>query len=198
MNIKGIPVTLVDTAGITDTTHPIDREGVKRSHIYLENADLVLLVLDSSRRLNKDDMSIIKNIIANKKETIIVINKIDLKKSFDTKRIKRFFPKQPIVYISALNMTGITELENKVKDRVWKGRVRSADFMAVSNERHLETLRHCVSDIKEAINSYRRKMPLDCVNMYVRSAIEGLGQITGHAITENCLERIFSEFCIGK
>jgi tRNA modification GTPase len=198
VNIKGIPVTLVDTAGITDTTHPIDREGVKRSHIYLENADLVLLVLDSSRRLNKDDMSIIKNIIANKKETIIVINKIDLKKSFDTKRIKRFFPKQPIVYISALNMTGITELENKVKDRVWKGRVRSADFMAVSNERHLETLRHCVSDIKEAINSYRRKMPLDCVNMYVRSAIEGLGQITGHAITENCLERIFSEFCIGK
>ena len=198
VNIRGIPVTLIDTAGITDTNHPVEKEGIRRSHVYLENADLILLVLDWSRRLNKDDLDIISRIRDNKKETIIVINKIDLGKRLDIERIKRFFPKSPIVRISALNLKGVDILENEIKDMVWKGKAPGAGFVGVSNERQLDILKRSSSDINEAINAYKSKLSMDCVSVYVRASIENLGEITGHTITEEALDKIFSEFCIGK
>ena len=198
VNIKGIPVTLVDTAGITDTDHPVEKEGVKRSHVYLESADLVLLVLDQSRKLNKDDLDIINKIRDNKKETIVVINKADLKDRSDIKKIKKFFPKSPFTRISALNLKGIDNLENEIKDMVWKGKAPGADFIGVSNQRQLDILRRSVSDIKEAIDGYKSRLSMDCISVYVRSSIESLGEITGHTITEEALDKIFSEFCIGK
>jgi len=198
VNIKGIPVTLVDTAGITDTDHPVEKEGVKRSHIYLESADLVLLVLDRSRKLNKDDLDIINKIRDNKKETIAVINKADLKSRLDIKKIKKFFPKNPFAHISALNLKGIDNLENEIKDMVWKGKAPGANFIGVSNQRQLDILRRSVSDIKEAIDAHKSRLSMDCISVYVRSSIESLGEITGHTITEEALDKIFSEFCIGK
>jgi len=198
VNIKGIPVTLVDTAGITDTDHPVEKEGVKRSHVYMESADLVLLVLDQSRKLNKDDLDIINKIKGNKKETIVVINKADLKNRSDIKKVKKFFPKNPFTRISALNLKGIDNLENEIKDMVWKGKAPGADFVGVSNQRQLDILRRSVSDIKEAIDGYKSRLSMDCISVYVRSSIESLGEITGHTITEEALDKIFSEFCIGK
>ena len=198
VNIKGIPVTLVDTAGITDTDHPVEKEGVKRSHVYMESADLVLLVLDQSRKLNKDDLDIINKIKGNKKETIVVINKADLKNRSDIKKVKKFFPKNPFTRISALNLKGIDNLENEIKDMVWKGKAPGADFVGVSNQRQLDILRRSVSDIKEAICGHKSRLSMDCISVYVRSSIESLGEITGHTITEEALDKIFSEFCIGK
>jgi len=198
VNIKGIPVTLVDTAGITDTDHPVEKEGVKRSHIYLENADLVLLVLDQSRKLNKDDLDIINKIRDNKKETIAVINKADLKNRLDMKKIKKFFPKNPFAHISALNLKGIDNLEDKIEDMVWKGNAPGASFIGVSNQRQLDILRRSASDINEAVDGYKSRLSMDCISVYVRSSIESLGEITGHTITEEALDKIFSEFCIGK
>ena len=98
VNIKGIPVSLVDTAGITDTEHLVEKEGIKRSHIYLESSDLALLVLDQSRNLNKDDLVIIKRIISIKKEAVVVINKTDLNKKLDFKKVEAYFPKSHFVY----------------------------------------------------------------------------------------------------
>jgi len=198
VNIKGIPVTLVDTAGITDTDHPVEKEGVKRSYIYLESADLVLLVLDQSRKLNKDDLDIISKIRDNKKETIVVINKADIKKRLDIKRVKKFFPESPFARISALNLKGIDSLENEIRDMVWKGKAPGSDFIGVSNQRQLDILRRSASDIKEAIGGYRSRLSMDCISVYIRSSIENLGEITGHTITEEALDKIFSEFCIGK
>ncbi len=198
INIKGIPVTLVDTAGITDTDHLIEKEGIRRSHIYLEKAGLVLLVLDQSRKLNQDDLDIIKRIKDNEKEAIVVINKRDLKKALDIKRIKRFFPKSPFAYISALNLKGVDNLENEIKDMVWKGKAPGASFIGVSNERQLDILRRSVSDINEAISAHKSRLSMDCISVYVRSSIESLGEITGNTITDEVLDKIFSEFCIGK
>ncbi len=198
INIKGIPVTVVDTAGITNTDHLVEKEGIKRSRIYLENAGLVLLVLDQSRKLNKDDLDIIKRIKDNKKEVIVVINKRDLKKALDIKRIKRFFPKSPFAHISALNLEGVDNLENEIKDMVWKGKAPGASFIGVSNERQLDILRRSVSDINEAINAHKNRVSMDCISVYVRSSIESLGEITGNTITDEALDKIFSEFCIGK
>ena len=198
VNIGGIPITLVDTAGITDTNHIVEKEGIRRSHIYLENADLVLLVLDQSRKLNKDDLDIIKRIRDNKKEVIVVINKVDLKNRLDINKVRKFFSKSPFIRISALNLKGVDNLENEIKDIVWKGKAPGANFIGVSNERQLDVLRRSVSDVNEAIGAHKSKLSMDCISVYVRSSIESLGEITGHTITEEALDKIFSEFCIGK
>ena len=197
VNIRGIPVTIVDTAGITDAEHPAEKEGVKRSRIYLENADLALLVLDQSRKLNRDDLDIIRKIKDNK-ALIVVINKMDLRKTLDIARVKKFFPKREFIYISAVDLKGIDKLEDKIKDMVWKGKVTSSDFAGASNDRQADILRRSVSDINEAVEAYRGRLSIDCVSVYVRSAIECLGRITGHTITEEALDKIFAEFCIGK
>jgi tRNA modification GTPase len=198
VNIKGIPVTLVDTAGITDTDHLVEKEGIRRSHVYVENADLILLVLDQSRKLNKDDLDIIKRIGDNKKRAIVVINKCDLKKTLDIKRVKRFFPKSPFAHISSLQMTGIDKLEDEIKDIVWKGKAPGAGFIGVSNERQLNILKRSFLDITEAVKAHKNGLPIDCISVYVRSSIENLGEITGKTITDQTLDKIFSEFCIGK
>ena len=198
VNINGIPVMLVDTAGITDTDHLVEKEGIRRSRIYLENADLVLLVLDWSRRLNKDDLAIIKKIRDNNKEAVVAINKTDLKKKLDIKKIKKFFPKSYFAHVSALNLKGLDKLEDEIENMVWKGKAPGASFIGVSNERQLNILRRSVSDINEAIAAYKSRLSMDCISVYVRSSIENLGEITGHTITEQALDKIFSEFCIGK
>jgi tRNA modification GTPase len=198
VNIRGIAVTLVDTAGITDTNHLVEKEGIKRAHSYLENADLILLVLDWSRKLNKDDLDIIKKIKDNRKEAIVAVNKVDLKNKLDIKKVQGFFKKSHFSYISALNLTGVDKLEDKIKDMVWKGKAPGPGFIGVSNERQLDILRRSVSDIKEAITAHKNGLPIDCVSVYVRSSIEKMGKITGHTITEEALDKIFSEFCIGK
>jgi len=128
----------------------------------------------------------------------VVINKADIKKRLDIKRIKKFFPKNPFVHISALNLKGIDNLENEIRNMVWKGRAPGSDFIGVSNQRQLDILRRSVSDIKEAMGGYRSRLPMDCISVYIRSSIESLGEITGHTITEEALDKIFSEFCIGK
>ena len=198
VNIKGIAVTLVDTAGITDTDHLVEKEGIRRSHVYLKNADLILLVLDWSRKLNKDDLDIIKRIKDNKREAAVVINKTDLKKKLDIGKIKKFFPKNSFTRVSALNMKGVDSLENKIRDMVWKGKAPGPGFIGVSNERQLDILRRSSLDIDEAIKAHKGKLSMDCISVYVRASIESLGEITGHTITEKALDRIFSEFCIGK
>ncbi|MCX5692901.1 MAG: tRNA uridine-5-carboxymethylaminomethyl(34) synthesis GTPase MnmE [Candidatus Omnitrophica bacterium] len=198
VNIRGIPVTLVDTAGITDTDHLVEKEGIRRSRIYLRNADLILLVLDWSRRLNKDDVDIIKKIRDNSKEAIVVINKVDLKRKLDIKKVKRFFPKSYFAHISALNLKGVDNLEDGIKDIVWKGKAPGAGFIGASNERQLDILRRCASDINEAMAAHKSGLFMDCTSVYVRSSIESLGEITGQTITDETLDKIFSEFCIGK
>ena len=195
-NINGIPVILVDTAGITKSGHPVVKEGVKRSRLSIQQGDLVLLVLDYGRRLKKQDLDIMRSIKG--KEAIIVINKTDLKKSIDLNIVKSVFPMYPIVYVSAIKLSGIDKLEDKIKGTVFRGKVPTADFASVSNDRQLEILRHSLKNINGAVTSLKDGMSVDYIAAYVHSSIEALGKITGHTITEETLDKIFSEFCIGK
>jgi tRNA modification GTPase len=196
VNIKGIPIILVDTAGISRSRHPAAKEGIKRSHFSIRNADLILLILDYSRRLNKQDLDIIRHI--KYRELIVVINKIDLKKRIDIGRVRKLFPTQPMAYVSALNFSGIDKLELIIQDFIFKGKAQAPDLVSLSNNRQFEALQRSLEELKGAIDSFNSKMPMDCVGVYVRSAIEQLGEITGHTITEETLDRIFAEFCIGK
>lgn len=196
-NIKGMPLVLVDTAGINETDHPIEKEGVRRSQISLENADLILFVLDYSRPLNRNDKNIART-IKNRDNVILVINKNDLKKRIDLSGAKRLMPKAPIAHISAINLSGIARLENTLKSFIFKGKAPTPDVTSISNDRQLDALRRSLEDIESAMTSYKDRIPMDCIAVYVRSAIENIGEVTGHTITEEALDRIFSEFCIGK
>ncbi len=189
VNIKGIPVVLIDTAGINATDHPIEKEGVKRSHSSIGAADLILLVLDYGRKLTRRDKEILRT-IKNKENVIIVINKKDLKKRIDVASL----PKRPIVYTSAIKQTGIDRLETTINDIIFKGKAPTADIASISNDRQLGALERSLEDVKAALD----KAPIDCTAVYVRSAIESLGEITGHTITEEAMDKIFAEFCIGK
>ena len=97
-----------------------------------------------------------------------------------------------------INCSVVDNLENEIKDMVWKGKAPGASFIGVSNERQLDILRRSVSDINEAINAHKNRVSMDCISVYVRSSIESLGEITGNTITDEALDKIFSEFCIGK
>ena len=189
VNIKGIPVVLIDTAGISATDHPIEKEGVKRSHSSIESADLILLVLDYGRKLTRRDKEILRT-IKDKENVIIVINKKDLKKRIDIGSL----PKRRIVYTSAIKQKGIDRLESAINDIIFKGKAPTADLASISNDRQLGALQRSLEDVKATLD----KAPVDCIAVYVRSAIEGLGEITGHTITEEALDKIFAEFCIGK
>jgi tRNA modification GTPase len=197
VNIKGVPVVLVDTAGITLTDHPVEKEGIRRSHFSIQKSDLVIFVLDYGRKINKNDLELIRS-IKDKQNMIIVINKKDLKKNIDIPEVKKCLPKRPLLYVSAANQRGIDKLEDTMRDVVFEGKSPSADFTGVSNDRHLSLLRSALNDLNEAINAFGRKIPQDCIAVYVRSSIEAFGEITGQNITEEALDKIFSEFCIGK
>ena len=199
VNIKGIPLVLVDTAGITTSVHPVEKEGIKRSHFSIQHSDLILLVMDYGRRLQRNDINIMRNIKEQETQVIIVINKIDLKKRIDIKTIRKFFPKKHhMAYVSALNLSGVDKLKGMIEKIVFKGKVPTADFVSVSNGRQLDILHRSFEDVRQAVDTIRKKVSMDCVGIYVRSSIETIGEITGHTITEEALDRIFSEFCIGK
>ncbi|MFH1782194.1 MAG: tRNA uridine-5-carboxymethylaminomethyl(34) synthesis GTPase MnmE [Candidatus Omnitrophota bacterium] len=198
VNIKGIPIVLVDTAGINDTDCPVEKEGVRRSHVSIENSDFVLMVLDHNRKIKKADLEIARK-IKDKQNIIIVINKKDLKKRIDVKKIKGALQKRPVIYTSAINMSGIDELEEKIKDIIFEGNVPQAGDANTSNDRQISLLKRGLEDIEEAINLLRKKgIGIECVSLIVRSSLEKIGEITGHTLTEKALDRIFSEFCIGK
>ncbi|MDP6685506.1 MAG: tRNA uridine-5-carboxymethylaminomethyl(34) synthesis GTPase MnmE [Candidatus Omnitrophota bacterium] len=197
INIKGIPLVLVDTAGITASGDIVEKEGIKRSHFSIENADMILLVLDYARKLKKTDRDIISK-IKHRDNIIIVSNKHDLKKRIDINRVKRLLPRKSIVFLSALKSQGIDKLEKKIIDAVFKGKAPSAEYVGLSNDRQLFSLRASSIDIKEAIESLKNKVSLEFITIYARSAIENIGKITGHSITEEALDKIFAEFCVGK
>ena len=197
ININGIPVVLVDTAGITRTDHPVEKEGIKRSHSSIQRADLILLVLDHARKINKLDISIAKN-IKDKDNVIVVVNKNDLKKRIDLERVKKLFPKKTMVYTSAINQSGIEKLEKTIEQLIFKGKAKAPDLVSVSNDRQIQSLCCSSQDTKEAMASLKNRLSMDCIAIYVRSAIENIGHVTGHTITEEALDRIFEEFCVGK
>ena len=196
INIKGMPVVLVDTAGISRSRHPVAKQGIERSHFSIKEADLILFVTDHGRKIEKRDLDIIAKI--KDKEIILVINKKDLAKRINVNAIKRKLPKKPIAYVSALNGSGIGDLEKAIQNIIFKGKVTAADMISVSNDRQLEILNRSLEAIKKAISGCEDSLPADCIGVDVRSSIEALGEITGQTITEEALDRIFSEFCVGK
>lgn len=196
VNIKGIPLKIVDTAGIRETEDVVEKIGVEKSKEFFNSADLSIVVLDSSRELEIEDIEILEAVQPN--NTIVLLNKTDLDQVIDIEKIKQFVDEKNIITISALQHEGIEKIHDKIEDMVFEGTVRNSSDLVVTNSRHKDALykaKQSISDALTAIDSY---MPLDFIEVDFKNIWDYLGYINGDTVTEDLLDTIFSNFCIGK
>ena len=192
INLDGIPVKIIDTAGIRETEDLVEKIGVERSREKINEADLVLLVLDTSRALDYEDKEIIE--VVKSKKTIIILNKIDLDNKLDTNILEGF---ENIIKISAKEDIGIDKLKEEIKTMFFNGQIDS-ESLVISNSRHKQALIRAGENCNLALNSVNRNEYLDLISIYVTAGLKALGEITGKEIEEDLVDKIFKEFCCGK
>jgi len=196
VNIGGIPIKVVDTAGIRETADVVERIGVAKAREAMAQADLVLLLLDASAPLAAEDKEVM-DLLAGR-PAVVRVNKTDLPAVIDMEEVARHVPDKPVVRISALEGTGVEELEKIIVEMVYSGRVTQAEGAFVSNVRHSELLRQARDSLAAALATVAAGMPPDCVVVDLRAAWEKLGEITGETVGEDIIDQIFAQFCIGK
>jgi tRNA modification GTPase len=195
-NFAGVPVCLVDTAGIVEPSDLVERLGVERSRRAIEEADLCLMVVDRSIPLCEEDRSIAATVAG--RAAIIVANKADLPPGVSREELESLVEGAPVVESSTVDGRGLEELQKAVLQAVFSGRALQSDELLVSNPRHKVVLERAGSHLRDALSSLQAGLPADCSASDVRSAIDALGEITGETATEDLLESIFSHFCVGK
>lgn len=196
VNIKGIPLRIVDTAGIRAAQNIIEDEGIRRSRQYVNGADLVLFVLDTSEPLKEEDRAIISEL--EEKEAIAVFNKIDLPRKLADAGLKERLSNRKCVSISAKTGEGIASLEAAIANKVLNGTIISSDEAMVTSVRHKAALVNSLERIKDAQASMAQGMSSEFAASDLRGALDALGEITGETTSEDILNRIFEKFCIGK
>ncbi len=196
INIGGLAFVLADTAGLRNSSNIIEKHGIKRTLASLESADLVLFILDGSRKLGRDDI-LAAGKIKNKK-TLVVINKADLPQKIAAREIKVLFAGAKTVSISALKASGIETLKKEMHAAVSDKGLKDASGIIVTNLRHKLLLEAASAAIMRAETSLHNKMSEEFIALDIREALDHLGEITGKVSTDDILDRIFSEFCIGK
>ena len=192
INLDGIPVKIIDTAGIRETEDVVEKIGVERSREKINEADLVLLVLDSSRELDREDIEIIEAI--KDKKAIVLLNKIDLENKIDNSLINNF---ENMIKISAKEDIGIDGLKNEIKNMFFSGKIDS-ESLIISNSRHKQALIRAGENCNEALIRLNNNEYLDLISIFVTAALKALGEITGSELEEDLVNKIFKEFCCGK
>lgn len=197
VNINGIPLKLIDTAGIRENSNDeIEKIGIKKSKEIANTADLVIAIFDSSKELTQEDIEIL-NLIKNKK-AIIILNKSDLNTILDVND-KRFTDvTKDIVKISALNGEGIEDLYSKILDMFNLNQINLDNDIIITNLRHKNLIMKAIESTKKARETILQGMPIDIIAIFVKDILEDLGAITGEYVTEDIINEIFSKFCLGK
>ena len=196
VNIKGIPLKIVDTAGIRETEDVVEKIGVEKSREFFNSADLSIVVLDSSRKLESEDIEILEAVQHNK--TIVLLNKTDLDQVIDIEKVKEYIDEENIITISALQHEGIEKIHDKIEDMVFTGSIKNSSDVVVTNSRHKDALYKAKQSIADAIMAIESYMPLDFIEVDFKNIWDYLGYINGDTVTEDLLDTIFSNFCIGK
>ena len=194
ISIDGIPVKIIDTAGIRDTEDVVEKIGVERSREKVGSADLVVLVLDISRELSEEDKEVI-NFIKDKKY-IVLLNKVDLKPKINKEDIKELNSNY-IINFSAKTGEGLDRFKEVIKELFFKGEVRAKEVM-VTNTRHKEALIKARESLSSANNALENTFAIDLASIDLRDAWKQLGEISGDTIEEDIIDKIFSKFCLGK
>lgn len=196
ISLGGIPLVLTDTAGIRDTDDHIEKIGVAKSRKALEEAELILCVLDGSDELTEEDLRIFD--IIKDRECVIIVNKSDLGTKPDIQVLREQLGSKPMLKVSAKSSAGLDELKAWLQNYVYKETSHVGEGIYVQNARHENLLREALRSLEAASEAASSALPYDCVIIDVRNALGLLGEITGDTVSEDIINEIFSRFCIGK
>lgn len=196
INVRGVPLKLVDTAGIRETADVVERIGVERSREALTNADLLLIVLNNAEPLTEEDERLLD--FAKQQKAIVIVNKVDLPTQLNVERVKDLVGTTPIIRTSMLEEQGIDELQEAIVDLFFEGKLASDDAVYVSNVRHIRCLEEAEASVQEAIAGAENGVPIDMVQIDLQRSWELLGEIIGDAVSEDLIDQLFSQFCLGK
>ena len=196
VTINGIPLKLVDTAGIRTASDEVEKIGIEKSIKQAEESDLIIAIFDSSKELTKEDLEIL-DLIKNKK-SIILLNKSDLKSILTENNEKIKSVSENIIKISALNKTGIDLLYKKITEMFNLNEINLDNDLLITNVRHKNIITKAVENVKKAVEALNMNMPIDIITIYIKDILEDLGEITGEVVTEDIINEIFSKFCLGK
>lgn len=196
LNIGGVLIRLIDTAGIRETQDVVERIGVERTKEAISNSDLVILVLDASEQLLQEDYEIIE--LIESKKVIAVLNKTDLGLTIDEKHLADLFGQDNVIEMSVKDRIGIDILEERIKGLVFHGRLSIKKNSMVTSIRHKSLLDRALESMDRALSSIEDEIPVDLVSVDIKEAWSFLGAIIGNTVEEDIMKEIFSKFCIGK
>jgi tRNA modification GTPase len=196
VTVGGIPLRLLDTAGIRETSDLVEKLGVERSRNALAEADLLLFVLNFNEPLHEDEKLLLDQM--KDKEVIIIVNKTDLSERLQLHQIHEYVADGHIVYMSMKEQQGLEQLEKAIVTIFLGGKLESGDLTYVSNVRHIQLLHQARSSLEEALEGENMFTPIDMLQIDIRNAWEQLGEIIGDAVGESLVDQIFSQFCLGK
>ena len=196
VNINGIPLKLIDTAGIRQAKDEVEKIGIAKSREVAKEADLVIAIFDSTKELTKEDREILE-LIRNKK-SIIILNKIDLEAILQETDCRLQEVSSHIVKISALNYKGMENLYKEITDLFHLNEINLDNEIVITNIRHKNLITKAIKNLDKATETVDNKMPLDIIAIFIKDILEDLGNITGEIVSEDIINEIFSKFCLGK
>lgn len=196
VNVSGVPLKLIDTAGIRETDDKVEKIGVERSKKAIEQSDLVLLVLNAAESLTKEDLELIR--LTNDKKRIIILNKTDLEEKLDRKELEEISENAPVYATSILKNEGVEALEEAISKLFFNGIENSQSTVMVTNARHIALLEKAQNSLDSVLEGISSGMPVDLVQIDMTEAWNLLGEITGESYEDELLDQLFSQFCLGK
>ncbi len=196
VNINGIPLNLIDTAGIRNAKDEVERIGIEKSKKLAEDADLIIAILDSSKELSEEDIEILE--IAKNKKSIVILNKVDLEQKIKPENPKLEIFNKNIINLSAKNKIGLESLFEKITTMFNLDEINIDNDIVITNERHKNLISKAIENLDKAKNILKDGMPVDIIAISLKDVLSNLGAITGEEAGEEIINEIFARFCLGK
>jgi tRNA modification GTPase len=196
VSIRNIPVYLVDTAGIRETSDKVEKIGIEKSKEAFNNADFIIFILDGSTELSEEDKEIIEYM--KERKSLVLVNKNDLEQKLDIEMIKNELPESQVIRTSLINGEGIEEIENSIEELVYGGEIVQKESMMVNNVRHIELLKQGRDSLNDAFMMAQNREALDFLEIDVKNAYDFLGEIIGETVSDDIINEVFARFCLGK
>ena len=196
VSINGIPLKLIDTAGIRNAKDEVEKIGIAKSREMAKDADLIIAIFDGTKELSEEDIEILE--LAKQKKSIIVLNKIDKKAILNEEDVRLKEVSKYIVKISALNYIGIESLYKEITELFQLNEINVDNEIVITNIRHKNLITNAIENVEKAKDTVFNKMPLDIVAIFIKDILEDLGNITGEIVSEDIINEIFAKFCLGK
>lgn len=196
VTIQNIPLKLLDTAGIRETMDLVEQIGVERSKAAVNDADLILLVLNSAESLHEDEIKLMEQL--RDRQVLVLLNKVDLPQKIELDMVTKYFKAESIVELSVMTNHGLDHLEEAIANLFFGGKLESGDLTYVSNVRHIALLKKAKGSLADAYEAADSGIPIDILQIDVRLAWEQLGEVIGDSAPDALIDQIFSQFCLGK